>query len=563
MDDSRFFLSDRGATDPEAELEATLQALFNKDDLGDQHAQCRFPARLDWLRKQLNIDATWLPVINCPLFDQWRELIHAGSVVLVFPAHHLNNPSSMFGHTLLRLDPRPDREQVDWLSYGVNFGANVPAGENSILYAYRGLSGGYPGQFIVEPYFKKIQEYNRSENRDIWEYPLNLSADETDRLVTHLWELKEINFDYFFVTENCSLRLLELLEVARPGVELTDQFSLTAIPIDTVRAVERGGLIAATKYRPAMATRLKQQLSTLPAALRPLLKQLADDPDAVAGELTQLAPQLQFKVLDTSYNGLRYQSAQKPRDDSVARRSHALLSKLSELPSIKSETVPTPTPPQKGHQSRRIAVTAGRDDNRNYQQIEARVAYHDLLDNSYGFLSGAQINMANVAVRHYEGGSLKLERFDVADIFSLTPRDTFIEKLSWRVYGGLERVETDAGRPLALHVTGGGGYGFAVGSSTLFALLAGRLEHNRDFDEPVEAAIGPQAGWLYATSTGNGMISASALQFSGGEQRINFGIEQNAVLALNHALRISLKRRWYDQAGPAIELALGYQWYFR
>ena len=34
-----------------------------------------------------------------------------------------------------------------------------------------------------------------------------------------------MNFDYYYFDENCSYRLLELLEVARPGTELTDEFS--------------------------------------------------------------------------------------------------------------------------------------------------------------------------------------------------------------------------------------------------------------------------------------------------------------------------------------------------
>ncbi|RLA40699.1 MAG: hypothetical protein DRQ64_04075 [Gammaproteobacteria bacterium] len=114
-------------------------------------------------------------------------MVNVESVVLVFPAHHLNSPSSMFGHTLLRLDPAAGREHSDWLAYGVNFGANIPQGDNSFLYAYKGLSGGYPGQFIVEPYFEKIQEYNRVENRDIWEYPLNLTPAEARRFGTRLW----------------------------------------------------------------------------------------------------------------------------------------------------------------------------------------------------------------------------------------------------------------------------------------------------------------------------------------------------------------------------------------
>ena len=568
VDDNIFFLSDNGSTDPRAELTATLDSLFQPGHSGDEHAQCRFPARLNWLSKHLAIDRSKLPQLNCKLYKEWSEMVQANSVVLIFPAHHLNSPSSMFGHTLLRLDPvvateRGEQQSSDWLSYGVNFGANVPASDNSMLYAYRGLTGGYPGQFIVEPYFKKIQTYNRIENRDIWEYPLNLSPQETERLVTHLWELKDINFDYFFFTENCSYRLLELLEIARPSAELTDEFIISAIPIDTIRAIKHGGFMAASAYRPALATKLKHQLAELPGRLHPLVGSLRENLEPTTEQNFQILPEnQQYQVLNTAYQALRYQQTKKARDQQAAKQSLALLEKLSKYPIQDPQIISPPTSPEKGHQSKRLGIRIGRDDDRNYSELEFRMAYHSLLDNSYGFLSGAQINMGNGALRRYDDGSVKLERLDVVDIVSLTPKNTFFDQLSWRVYGGLERVDTAQGRPLAIHVTGGGGYAFDLNNTTLFALLMGRLEHNRDFDVVAEIALGPQLGWLYSTRIGNGLITASGLEFSGGEQRLEFKLEQNIVLDVNHALRLSAGRRWSD-AHSATELSLGYHFFFR
>jgi hypothetical protein len=490
-------------------------------------------------------------------------LVNADSVVLVFPAHHLNSPSSMFGHTLLRLDARRDQQQSDWLAYAVNFGANVPASDNSLLYAFRGLTGGYPGQFIVAPYFKKIQEYNRDENRDIWEYPLNLSAQETDRLVTHLWELKEINFDYFFFTENCSYRLLELLEIARPSVELTDDFVLTAIPVDTVRSVERAGMIAATNYRPSLASELAGRLSQLPETLHPLVAGVAEAVETTQTEVfTGLSRDDQYLTLQAAYQAVRYRQGKRPRDQALARNSLALLAKIHESPVRKPMDVVVPVAPQKSHQSRRLALTAGREADRNYTQLDLRLGYHSLLDNSYGFLKGAQINMANTAIRHYEGGGLKLERLNLADVFSLTKKDQFFDALSWRVYGGLERVNVADRRPLAAHISGGGGYAFDLRGTTVYGLLSARVEHNRDFDDPAELAAGGELGWLYKNVAGTGLVTLSGLEFSGGEQRMVMTWEQNMVLSVNTSLRFRADRRWYDRYTGS-ELSLGYHVFFR
>ena len=64
-DDARFFLSAEGKTNPVAELDATLTALFAEQSLGDEHARCRFPARFQWLQKRLNIDINRLPRPEC------------------------------------------------------------------------------------------------------------------------------------------------------------------------------------------------------------------------------------------------------------------------------------------------------------------------------------------------------------------------------------------------------------------------------------------------------------------------------------------------------------------
>jgi len=562
VDDKRFFLADEGGTQPGTELLATLAGFFSNTQ-GDEHPQCRFPARLQWLSEQLNIDRQRMPEVDCPLYRQWQAMVNVESVVLIFPAHHLNSPSSMFGHTLLRLDPASGGEYSELLAYGVNFGANIPPGDNSLLYAYKGLSGGYPGQFIVEPYFKKIQEYNRVENRDIWEYPLNLTLDESRRMGTHLWELKDINFAYFFFTQNCSYRLLELLEVARPGVELTDEFVLTAIPIDTVRSIERAGFIKGHHYRPSIASQLQAQISALPENIQILPNQLSQkEADLETPGLMALPEEQQYDVLQAAYNIVRYRQAKAGRDQASAKHSLALLTALSAYPPRPLQQVPTPVSPEKGHESKRLALTRGRDKKSHYSELGFRMAYHSLLDNEFGFLSGAQINMGSFSVRHYDDETLKLERLDIADIFSLTPKNEVFNSLSWRVYGGLERVNTEERRPLVAHISGGGGYSYAVGGGSVYALFDARLENNSELNQFLELAVGPELGWQYKNSWGAGALKTSWLEFTGSEQRIDFSLEQNIVLAVNHSLRFKASRRWYDRYTGS-EYSLSYHYFFR
>ncbi len=176
------------------------------------------------------------------------------AVTLIFPAAYLNNPASMFGHTLLRIDSRTRNEQTRLLDYTVNYAASTQQ-ERGFTFAMKGLFGGYHGSFSVAPYYAQVKRYGDLENRDIWEYRLTLSYEEVLRMMMHAWELKSAKFDYYFIDENCSYQLLSLLEAARPSLHLLDQFGLWAVPADTIRAVTGvEDLTSSVTFRPSRRT---------------------------------------------------------------------------------------------------------------------------------------------------------------------------------------------------------------------------------------------------------------------------------------------------------------------
>ncbi len=544
VDDQRFFNALDGVSRPREEMLATLAGFYQVGPQADEHPLCRFPARLAWLTEHLAIDKTTLPKVICNEYKQWREVVKAQQVSLIFPTYHLNSPSSMFGHTLLRLDRTSGGNNSKWLSFAVNFGANVQTSDNSLSYAIKGLTGGYPGIFIVTPYYNKIREYNRIEKRDIWEYRLNLTPQEVERMVTHLWELKEINFDYYFFDENCSYRLLELLEVARPGLELTDAFGITAIPIDTVKAIEAAGLIDEVTFRPSQISELRALLAELSVEELNYFEKLALDMSVIEGEdFETLARDRQRKIIDAAYRYLRYQQVDKVRDDMIAKHSHALLQLLNTYPaSREGVAVEVPIRPEKGHHSRRVSVGVGRRDDQMYQELSIRMAFHSLEDNEYGFLRGAHINMMNLQVHaNNETDEINLHRFDVIDIFSLTPRTRFFKPVSWRVYTGLERQMTNGADRLVPHVSAAAGPAYELlDGVTLYALGTGRLEYNRRFSgQPLQPAMGVAIGALWHLGSMTSRIEWAGEKFSGGKYRSRVIFRHNIPIATNHAIHFS------------------------
>ncbi|MBV2132648.1 DUF4105 domain-containing protein [Pseudomonas sp. MAP12] len=563
VDDDEFFLAASGAEDPAAELAATFEALYRPAALGDRHPQCRYPARTRWLREQLALDD--LPAPACPEFAAWYADIAPHSTVLVFPAAYLNSPSSMFGHTLLRVDQADiDRQGSPLLSYALNFGAYIEGMDNSILYAWKGLMGGYPGLFALMPYREKIGEYSRLENRDLWEYRLNLTAVETGRLLEHVWELRQIQFDYFFFDENCSYRLLELLEIARPGLQLTEDFPLTAIPADTVRAVKNAGLIERIDYRPSRERELLARAAPLEAAEQGWVQRLAADSRALQDAGYQALPtERRALIEDGAYRLLRYQASGAERDPASAARSYRLLQAINRNPPPRLE-VERPILPEDGHQSRTWQLGVGSRDDRAFAEYGLRMAYHDLLDNLDGFPLGAQIEIAQLRLRQYQGNHWQLQQLELAGIRSLTPRNRLLKPWSWQVAGGLERVPGEGGEErLVGHLNGGAGGSWQLGEELLgFALATVRLEQNRDFAAWLSPAAGFDGGLLWRNRAGNLLLEAQGDYFHNGEVRRRLSLAQQLELGDNLGLRLSAAREFSQWAPPVNEVQLQLRWYY-
>ncbi|KAA0949489.1 DUF4105 domain-containing protein [Pseudomonas sp. ANT_H14] len=562
VSDQKFFLAADGAHHPDAELKATVQALYAPATAGEKHAQCVYPARTRWLKDQLQL--TDLPTVDCTEFKQWFKDVAPHSAVMIFPAAYLNSPSSMFGHTLLRIDQADvQSNNTALLSYAINFGAYIEGSDNSILYAWKGLMGGYPGLFALVPYQEKLSEYRSLENRDLWEYRLNLTQVETERMVEHVWELKQIQFDYFFFDENCSYRLLELLQVARPGLRLTEQFPLTAIPTDTVKAVKDAGLVEKIDYRPSRERELLERAKPLDGDEQQWVLKISDDQKQLQDPTFKaITKDRQALIIDAAYRLGRYRANGLERDTERSQRSFELLRAINQnpAPDLKIER---PGLPENGHESRTWQAGIGTRGDKAFGEYGLRMAYHDLNDNAEGFPLGAQIEILQMKLRQYEGNHWQLQQLDLATIRSLTPRNELLQPWSWQVTGGLERVPgKHDDETLVSHVNGGAGGTWQLRDDMLgFALGTVRVEHNSDFDEFISPAAGFNTGVLWKNPLGNLSLEAKGDFFTNGEVRRSVSLNQQWELSRNLGLRLSAQREFSHLATPVNEVMLEVKWY--
>jgi hypothetical protein len=555
VDGADFFNAPDGKTDPAAELEATLAAFFapTPEDPNEQHPQCRFIARYAWLDRELHFDPARLPPRPCERFHAWARALKPEAVVLVFPSAYLNSPPSMFGHTLFRLDSPNRPELVD---YALNYAAQVPE-DAGALYALKGLLGFYPGHFMLLPYYAKVQSYGELENRDLWEYRLNLTPEQTERMLRHAWELGPTYFDYFFLKENCSYHLLSLLEAADPELHLTDRFHGWTVPTDTLRALASyPGLVADVTFRPSRATVIKHREAEMTRAETRLARRVAAGREAPDGpDVKALDPPAQARVLDLGYDYLLY--AESARDDPdpdpvSAGRKDAVLKARSRISADPGETpVPTPdTPPHLGHGTRRLTAGAGARNGDPFLQVDYRAAYHDLLDPDPGYDPLGQLQVFDLAGRVFtDSGRVELSRFTALDIFSLAPWRGVFREPSWKVRAGWDSRRTG-------DCTGCGAFNFNFGPGlavpgpgardVLYAFVDLDANYGRGFERRHAVGPGVTVGALWGPARGvkvhlSGGYTRYALGDAMGERRAALGAR--VALGRQAALRLTLTAR--------------------
>jgi hypothetical protein len=554
VDSPQFYNSPDGKNHPQAELEATLASFYSdiEESSEQQNPQCLFIARYTWLNQQLEFDPQRLPQHECKRYQKWHAALNPSGLTLIFASAYLNNPSSMYGHPLVRVDAKDQDEHTRLLAYAITYAANTNE-TSGLTYAMSGLFGGYPGVFSVLPYYIKVREYSDFENRDLWEYQLNLTPEEIDRVLMHTWELGSTYFQYFFFDENCAYHLLGLLQVARPELDFTSQFRWWTLPSDAVsEIVKQPNMLKKVVYRPSNATVIKYRLDALNQQELGLVKDLSmghinvDDP-----ALRGLPDDSAAAVFEASQDYINYRRATDNNDvANPAKLVRELLTARSHLdPVAQTPDVPVPkVRPDQGHGSSRLTFGIGRREGQSFQEITARATYHDIMDSDGGFTRGAELEFFSLGLRHYDFGAARIEKFTPISILSLTPRDDFFQSMSWHISAGWQRVRIpDGSEPLAFSLDGGAGGAWSDkrGTTLWYALLDGSSRISSDLANGYALGAGANAGGLIDISTRwrlHGYVRGMRYFLGQRDTPVTFGLEQRLAFGRDLALRVDVAR---------------------
>lgn len=483
-----FFLSPTGRQSPLEELKELINQVSRNDIPSEKHPVCRFPARVHWLKKhfpEINIAQ-----MSCPLLEEFKKRTSSKSASVVFSSYYLNNPSSSFGHTFLRLG----RDEVlndqastnlELLDTGINYGA-MTGDAGILLYFFGGLSGYFQGSFASIPYYYKVREYNDYETRDLWTYHLNLTPEEVEQLVNHVWELGHTTFTYYFLTKNCSYYVLSMIDAVKEDAHLVEKIpTLYTIPTDTLRILKESGLVKKITFRPSSRTQFYQLEGKLNPEHKHLVLDLIKNPTT---DLSLLTEETKVKVLDTSISLIDYKFAKQvlKKDEEIQNIKRPLLVKRARIP-IASPTEEyseiTKLTPDESHASNRLLIGLGYSQkNDHFVDLDWRFALQDLLDNDDGYPSFTKIEIARIKARLQSESQVNVKELTFLDAYSLGSWDQYSFSAAWNLQSGIWESHYDYKNIHGIGMKGGYGLGKEFNKHNLFFLphLEGSYLYEKD-----------------------------------------------------------------------------------
>lgn len=495
---STFFLdTSAGPRSPRKELEATIRAFYESvPEHPEKHAACTFPARRNWLLEQGVLNDSDLPQPYCKSLEQWFQPGMYQSVSIVFATGYLKNPASYFGHLFLKFNNYPVRSDRNLMNRAVNYGADVSAHDNPVVYALKGLTGGYVAFYSQNDFYEQTSHYGSNQLRDLWEYELELSPHDVQMISLRIWELFGESFHYYFFNENCAYFIVDPIE-KELGVTLLPGYLPYSLPkhgvegITNVRTRDGRPLVRDINFIPSKQSVFYQKHRELSVQEKRIFLHLISAPEWPFADsvYATLPEKTKKKLLDVLMEYNAYIHAGEGRTDEEERKHRELLLERLRLEPFRegdhvfrplASRSPSDAPP-----TTMIGASGVYRSGRSGEFVlRVRPANHDLLSSNVGRAPNSALQVFDLSLGA-SGDGVRIANFDLLNIQALNTSTTGLPgdgSFSWSVrFGyGEDRIgceDCDVYR-------GEGQVGYALGNTgnpvIPYALAGGRIQSIRE-----------------------------------------------------------------------------------
>ncbi|WP_234996075.1 DUF4105 domain-containing protein [Pseudobacteriovorax antillogorgiicola] len=544
IDHPSFFFHPEGNSDPVAEKAATIQFMNSGKKLRHKGQYidpiCLFPARYRFLEKFIRRKKP-----HCEGIAHWRTKLALESISLVYASAYENNPSSLFGHTFIKLNLK--RQQgYDYLNYGLSFAAALDPNDG-LLYIVKGMVGGYYGVFSLEPYYKMVNEYNLSENRSLWEYEISLSEPQRLLFIEHIWELYQTALiDYYFIDDNCASILLEIIDVLFPNAMLADKTGVFVSPHQIVSILVENISLTSIKYKPSLRDQVLYKISHLPNSQ---VRSLVASIDQLNMQNDQIASPA---YLDAQLDLITYKKRISSWDEQqkiIDFENQVLLKVASIDQPVPSKALRSASnDPSLGHKVRKVRLGLSMQGDRWGPEFRFKYGFHDILDSYKGFEPHYQVNYLDIKAFYHSNFNYDAS---LIHILALNEDTAFDTAWAWEAGGGVYRPDGLAYD--AAYFTGGIGKAQSWawhGQWTVFGLLSADLSYgSSEWLAPLYMKLGVLSRWNHRIRS---LFQSHFRLFSLGnsptdrDDKTTISMETRLELDESRQIRIALQRSRYE-----------------
>lgn len=324
-----FFLSPFGNKNPTLELRETILSYYKSSDTNHKHPVCSFPARYKWLSEHMELDNYKKISANCTELQSWNLLTNVASISLVFVNGFLDNPASAFGHSFLKIN-KFNKNKNDLFDTTISYGAQLPKHYTMLSYIYNGVTGGYTGVYSDKYYYMDTMVYSNQEFREMWEYVLSLSKKKVEFLLFHLWELRGIEFQYYFFNKNCAFKGAELLELVYEK-DLRGNSDIWYAPIETffrLREIEKQSqntIFSHVNYIPSQQQKIYTFYHTFSQKIKKIINNILENESYIKSyAFDKLKDKEKIKILDFILDYLVYKGSNNSLKGNMFKQSIVL-----------------------------------------------------------------------------------------------------------------------------------------------------------------------------------------------------------------------------------------------
>jgi len=381
-----------------------------------QKIACHFPARVRYVDKATGRKTD---LSHCKDLQSFLSRFQDPKVKIALASEMLGSPTSSFGHIMLVIQSSGDTLES---SAALHFSAVIAQRDDLARYIYKGLSGGYEGQYILEPLFKKMEEYLHDEQRSLTFYDTDYTKEEINLLLLHVYELKHAKFEYYFFDLNCAHRMQEVLDLINGEQARPPRLFMTPKEI-----------IINSKPR------LKERITYLPSSIRvaKLFNKLQSKEKfhkVVSGE-TKPSKQMTSETKEALHAYYQYEFKTKSKVLPFYQDVRKLQFPDSEL-NLKSNSTPNLLGSQK------LSVSNYWIKDQQHLGLSFRPASHSIDETQPQINQESKFELLTTNLIFYNGGPEIIE-------FSLLSASTYrffkplIHPISWTIFSGLNRENSE------------------------------------------------------------------------------------------------------------------------